>query len=693
MKTPLRHVSAIVSALILMLCVHASNGSSGTWKRNPRSGDWNTKTNWTPAHVPNGAADTATFALSNTTNVSISANTEVNGITFTAAATNPYTITANPGLTLTISGVGITNNSGTTQNFVTAVNGAGNVSQVFFANSATAGSSTLFTNNGSATFGMFGGQTQFFNTASASNGTFINNGGTAGNALGGRTIFNGSSTAGSGTFVNDGTTASFAGGGDTYFRNTSTAANGTFTNNGSGFGPGGFDGRGNLVFFDSSTAGSATITNNGGTASGAGGGQTDFINTTGAGSATITNNGAAVSGAGGGFTTVLSTAADGTFINNGGTVSGAGGGFTEFSGGKAANATVINNGATASGAGGGFTQFFRGTVASGTVIFTNNGATVSGAEGGFTELHDSSNAGGALIANGGTGGGGGGTILFLDDSTASTARVEVFGNGSLDISLHNAPGMTINSIGGDGNVFLGSNKLTVGSDNLNTTFACAIQDGGQSGRTGGSLTKIGTGTLDLTGANTYSGNTNINGGALKVDGSIASNTFINHSGTLAGMGMVHGNVTNKNGGTVSPGDAPGTLTVNSYTQMKFGTLVIDIAGPNTGQFSILNDLGTANLDGILDPVLLSGFIPTVGESFTFMNYGSLLGEFSTIKDLNFDNMHWSVTYQPTYAVLTAEAGRAVPDPGSTFLLLTLGLLSLVTFRRQLLRGRPECSAR
>jgi autotransporter-associated beta strand protein len=694
--------------------------------------------------VPNGAADTPTFALSNTTNVSISANTEVNGITFTAAATNPYTITANPGLTLTISGVGITNNSGTTQNFVTAVNGAGNVSQVFFANSATAGSSTLFTNNGSATFGMFGGQTQFFNTASASNGTFINNGGTAGNALGGRTIFRDSSTAAKGTFTNNGTSAPFAAGGVTQFYDTSTAANGTFTNNGAGFGPGGFDGIGHTDLLGSSTAANGTFINNGGTVSGAAGGQTDLAESSTAAHGTFINNGATVSGAGGGLTTVLSTAANGTFINNGGTVTGAEGGFTEFSGGKAANATVINNGATASGAGGGFTQFFRGTVASGTVIFTNNGATVSGAEGGFTqffggivapgaltfinnsatvtgagggftqffrgtatnatsinngatvsgaeggftELHDSSNAGGALIANGGTGGGGGGTILFLDDSTASTARVEVFGNGSLDISLHNAPGMTINSIGGDGNVFLGSNKLTVGSDNLNTTFACAIQDGGQSGRIGGSLTKIGTGTLDLTGANTYSGNTNINGGALKVDGSIASNTFINHSGTLAGMGMVHGNVTNKNGGTVSPGDAPGTLTVNSYTQMKFGTLVIDIAGPNTGQFSVLNDLGTANLDGILEPVLLSGFIPTVGESFTFMNYASLFGEFSTIKDLNFDNMHWSVAYQPTYAVLTAEAGRAVPDLGSTLLLMTLSLLGLVAYRRQLFRAQP-----
>jgi subtilase-type serine protease len=65
-----------------------------------------------------------------------------------------------------------------------------------------------------------------------------------------------------------------------------------------------------------------------------------------------------------------------------------------------------------------------------------------------------------------------------------------------------------------------------------------------------SLTKIGARTLDLTGANTYTSNSNINGGVLKVDGSITSNTFVNHSGALAG--------------TVSPGDAPGgTVTVNS----------------------------------------------------------------------------------------------------------------------------------
>jgi VPDSG-CTERM motif len=177
---------------------------------------------------------------------------------------------------------------------------------------------------------------------------------------------------------------------------------------------------------------------------------------------------------------------------------------------------------------------------------------------------------------------------------------------------------------------------------------------------------------------------------LKVDGSIMSNTFVN-SGTLAGTGAVHGNVTN-NRGMVSPGDALGTLTVNSYTQMSHGILLIYIAGQNTGQSSVLDVLGNANLNGILHPVLQNGFISTVGQSFTFMNYTALTGAFSSIQGRSFNHgrEHWSVTYQPTYAVLTAEAGPAnVPDQGSTFLLLTLGLLGLVTYRRQLVRGQPR----
>src|SRR6476469_2217757 len=111
---------AMMSAVILVLVATFADAGSAIWDLNPGSGDWNTAANWTPITVPNGTSDTATFDLSNTTNVSISANTEVNGITFTPTA-SAYTITVSPNLTLTISGTGITNNSRVTQNFVTAV--------------------------------------------------------------------------------------------------------------------------------------------------------------------------------------------------------------------------------------------------------------------------------------------------------------------------------------------------------------------------------------------------------------------------------------------------------------------------------------------------------------------------------------------------------------------------------------------
>ena len=80
-KTFLQTMLAVAISVLALIIAHAG---SATWDLNPGSGDWNTAANWTPMTVPNGPADIATFAVSNTTNVSISANAEVNGITFTS---------------------------------------------------------------------------------------------------------------------------------------------------------------------------------------------------------------------------------------------------------------------------------------------------------------------------------------------------------------------------------------------------------------------------------------------------------------------------------------------------------------------------------------------------------------------------------------------------------------------------------
>jgi hypothetical protein len=100
-------VLAVIRCSLLFLVPTATYAISAQWDLDPISGDWNTADNWTPMDVPNGPTDIATFDLSNTTNVSISANTEVSGIIFTPAATNSYGITARAELTLTVSGTGL----------------------------------------------------------------------------------------------------------------------------------------------------------------------------------------------------------------------------------------------------------------------------------------------------------------------------------------------------------------------------------------------------------------------------------------------------------------------------------------------------------------------------------------------------------------------------------------------------------
>jgi hypothetical protein len=204
-----------------------------------------------------------------------------------------------------------------------------------------------------------------------------------------------------------------------------------------------------------------------------------------------------------------STADHGTFIANGGAASGDAGGEISFGDSATADhGTFTINGGAVSGASGCFMHFFNSsTAANGT--FTVNGGL--GGDHGIFVFHENSTAGNAvLIANGGTGYGGlGGTIGFVQDSTGGTARVEVFGNGTLSLQ-HNAPGVTIGSIEGTGNVFLGdfyypSQHLTVGSNNMNTTFSGVIQDGGFNG----SFTKIGSGILTFQGrpTNDYIANT------------------------------------------------------------------------------------------------------------------------------------------------------------------------------------------
>ncbi|MGI8432881.1 MAG: autotransporter-associated beta strand repeat-containing protein [Chthoniobacterales bacterium] len=504
--------AALLPALLLLCAVRPSQAGSATWKVSPANGDWNTANHWTPQTVPNGPSDTATFATSSKTAISLSDVVEVNGVAFNSGA-SAFTITVPFGLTLTLSGVGITNNSGITQNFVTTED---NFSSIIFSNSASAGSATSFT------------------TASGGGGIF----------------FNDTSTASTGVFTVNGP-------GQLFFNGTATAGSGTFTINSSeSF-------RGSLFFNDSSTAGTGVFTLNG--------------------------NGIAAE----------------CYFQGAST--------------SAANSLFTINGADSANHGNGFVLF-------------NAGATAAGA---------------TLIANSGLNGGSGGQIFFVDTSTGGTARVEVFGdgtgdstNGLLDISQRPAPGVTIGSVEGNGLVNLGNNNLTVGSNNLSTTFSGIIKEGGIA-----SLAKTGKGKFTLSNANTYSGGTTVTKGTLLVKNKTGSATGTGavqvNAGTLGGTGKISGAVTvgtTTAAGILAPGTGskPGTLTLlSTLTFNSSATFQVDFNSTKVKTDKVSAKGVTINSGAQFSFTDHGAGTPPIGAIFTLINDTAgtpIAGTFANLPD-------------------------------------------------------------
>lgn len=131
-----------------------------------------------------------------------------------------------------------------------------------------------------------------------------------------------------------------------------------------------------------------------------------------------------------------------------------------------------------------------------------------------------------------------------------------------------------------------------GARNQDTTFAGVIAN-----NTGPSaLTKTGTGTLTLTGANTYTGPTNVSGGRLRINGSSTGTSYtVQNGGTLGGTGSITGNVNVQNGGALEHGGlgvAP--LAISGNLTFAAGAVVRPVAGVTlqTGVYTLLTYSGT-----------------------------------------------------------------------------------------------------
>ena len=521
----------------------AARAQDATWLLNP-TGDFNTAANWFPPVVPGG---TASFGASNVTALTFSANTTIDGWTFSAGAP-AYTFTDDHNLAFT--GAGIIGGAPTITNNST----------MSFNNTSRAGSATINNN-------LF---LNFLDGSTAGSAT-INNSGTV--------TFLGDTNAGNASIVNNGTLV---------FDGRSTASNATITNN-----------SGEVRFIVNSTGGNAAITS-------ASGATVDFSGSTGlAGDGRLTAGSIAGAGSfelGANELTVggndLSTDVSGIISGTGSLVK-VGAGTLTLSGSATLGGTTIDGGALAVNGG---TLNASDTIVMGSTA-GSSGTLNIGAGGVARTLNlivGQSGVGTLTVQDGGTltdffgsvgqlpGSHGTATVSGAGSTWTNTGTIQVGGLGTGTLTIEN--GGTVNSGGG------GSIGLSAGSTGAVTvTGPGSIWNNNSpgGGNPGGGLNigSFGTGTLtianggrviDITPFVTNIGNGAGSHGTVTVTGagslwSDIAGFRIGNSGTgtltVVGGGIVSapivtiaanaGSTGTLNIGAGAPAAAPGTLTAPS----------------------------------------------------------------------------------------------------------------------------------
>ncbi|MDP9175795.1 MAG: PEP-CTERM sorting domain-containing protein [Planctomycetota bacterium] len=204
-----------------------------------------------------------------------------------------------------------------------------------------------------------------------------------------------------------------------------------------------------------------------------------------------------------------------------------------------------------------------------------------------------------------------------------------------------------------------------------------------------------SGGIDVSAGTTLSITGNVtNSGGFSTGFYAGGNNKLNVSGTFSNTGTLElissGDVVNVNtlnnkanlvldGGT-SLHIGSGSFSASSgYQQLANGTFDEIIGG--AGTFGTANISGPMALGGTLDVTLVNGFMPALGESFTFLDGtpNELSGAYASVVGQPFAGGQWLVGYNDAAGTVTLTA--AVPEPTSIAILCVSGFGLLRRRRR------------
>jgi hypothetical protein len=270
---------------------------------------------------------------------------------------------------------------------------------------------------------------------------------------------------------------------------------------------------------------------------------------------------------------------------------------------------------------------------------------------------------------------------LLTNAQGAEIRLHSEGGGFLT----NQAGATINNSGHISFLGVGALRNEGTFDNQATgtiqlTDFRLVQNTGRITNSGQLSVADGTGTIPrISGTGTFAQS----GGVLDVQGVMSQGSVNIYGGTLQGTGTV-GSVVNIAGGTVAPGNSPGTLTIAGDLNFTTGTLDIEIGGTAPGTYDVLAITGRGSfLAGLFSFSFIEGFLPHFGDSWTFLTAAGGLIEIENLATSFFFShpgggaqFSFELALNDAHTALTLTVAP-IPEP-QTYALLLLGL-ALLTF--------------